>query len=240
MPRRCSVCLHKKRNEIDAALADPNLSLRVLSKRFEISDSALFRHKASCIAKGFQMLRAGHAEVVSQQEAQSAETFRNAVAEQTKQGSLLSAITVEAETAKCFERMNKIFDAVDLFLEDPDNPGSYTLDPRGSEVRIIWEELEDEPIEGQKARWVRKTGTLQQALAVAFSNGHRRHVSTQPIRQADPRELLLKIAAQLTTQIDLLAKLEGRYRPVEKELNQGDTIQMSLIVNILNAQGFKL
>lgn len=174
------------------------------------------------------------------QETVRADTLREAVTEQVKNGSLLSAITVEAETAKCFERINKIFDAVDLFLEDPENPGTYTLDPRGSEVRIIWEELEDEPLEGQKPRWVKKTGSLQQALAVAFSNGHRRHVSTQPIRQADPRELLLKIAAQLTTQIDLLAKLEGRYRPVEKELNQGDTIQMSLIVNILNAQGFKL
>lgn len=45
MARKCSICSHKDRNKIDLALVDPNETLRTISNRFDISKSALKRHK---------------------------------------------------------------------------------------------------------------------------------------------------------------------------------------------------
>jgi hypothetical protein len=47
MPRKCTICNHKKRNQIDIALVNPNETLRTISDRFGISKSSLKRHKGS-------------------------------------------------------------------------------------------------------------------------------------------------------------------------------------------------
>jgi hypothetical protein len=47
MARKCSICSHKDRNKIDLALVDPNETLRTISEHFDISKSALKRHKDS-------------------------------------------------------------------------------------------------------------------------------------------------------------------------------------------------
>ena len=44
MPRKCSICEHPRRSEIDAALLGSE-TLTEIAKRFEISRAALFRHK---------------------------------------------------------------------------------------------------------------------------------------------------------------------------------------------------
>src|SRR5215207_4870545 len=44
MPRRCNVCDHPERNGIDQALVT-GASYRSVAKRFELSESAVYRHK---------------------------------------------------------------------------------------------------------------------------------------------------------------------------------------------------
>lgn len=44
MPKRCSICVHKKRKEIDAAILEGD-DLRSLSLRFSVSAHSLSRHK---------------------------------------------------------------------------------------------------------------------------------------------------------------------------------------------------
>lgn len=240
MPPRCSICDHPSRVEIDSALANPDRPLRSIARQYDLIHTTLNRHKLNCIGKGLLKLREARDEVVAVQKIESATAYRNAVAEQVENGQLLAAVTVEREIAKLFERVNKLYDACDGYLENPQLPGTYVLDARASEIRIVWEEVTEESADSPKPVWVKKTGTLQEALALAFSNGHRRLVRTNPIRYSDPRELILKAAGELRQTVDLLAKLEGRYRPVEKELHQGDTIQLSLVVNVLAANGFKV
>src|SRR5215212_2033971 len=44
MPRRCTVCDHRERHSIDEALVS-GTPYRSVAKRFELSDSAVYRHK---------------------------------------------------------------------------------------------------------------------------------------------------------------------------------------------------
>lgn len=45
MPRRCTVCTHSEREEIDAALVAASDSLRAIAGRFGVSRSSLMRHR---------------------------------------------------------------------------------------------------------------------------------------------------------------------------------------------------
>jgi transposase-like protein len=45
MPRRCTVCDHPQRQSIDEALVT-GAPYRSVAKRFELSDSAVYRHKS--------------------------------------------------------------------------------------------------------------------------------------------------------------------------------------------------
>lgn len=239
MPPRCSICSHANRHEIERGVADPAVSYRNLATRFGVSVGAIQRHTANCINKALDKARTAREVLSDTRNRIETEVFEEAVSEHARNGTLLTAVTVEKELARCFERLNKLYDACDYFLTNPELPGEYLLDARASEIRIVWEELEDEDLteEGAKPKWIQKTGSLQEALALAFSNGHRRLVKTNPIKFSDPRELILKTTAQLSAQIDLLAKLEGRYKPVEKELGEGNTVQLNTVINILNVFG---
>src|SRR5215208_7240929 len=44
MPRRCTVCDHSERHSIDEALVT-GATYRSVAKRFELSESAVYRHK---------------------------------------------------------------------------------------------------------------------------------------------------------------------------------------------------
>lgn len=47
MARKCSICSHKKRNEIDSALTKRSDSIDTISKQYRVTTSALNRHMAS-------------------------------------------------------------------------------------------------------------------------------------------------------------------------------------------------
>lgn len=45
MPQKCTICTHKRRAEIDAAILDPAGSKRSIAARFKVSGSAVERHR---------------------------------------------------------------------------------------------------------------------------------------------------------------------------------------------------
>jgi hypothetical protein len=96
--------------------------------------------------------------------------------------------------------LNRMAAACDAFLEDPERPGEYTLAPRSDDVEVVYlEGREDGPPVRRKA----KLSELLERVEGRFP------VASVEARFADPRELLLKTAAQLTRQCELLAKVNG-------------------------------
>jgi hypothetical protein len=63
MPRRCTVCDHPKRHSIDEALVT-GAPYRSVAKRFELSESAIYRHKTEHLPA--HLLKAREAEEVAQ------------------------------------------------------------------------------------------------------------------------------------------------------------------------------
>ncbi len=236
MPQKCSICTHPKRHEIEAAVVQ-GLSLRQVVEKFKTcSTASVSRHTKRCVAKAIQQVRTAREQVIDEKAKHSVEVIHKRVAEQASV-TMQTVTTIENELARSFTEVNKLADALDDYLEDPDSPGTYTLDPRADQAMIVWEELEAETPEGQKPKWIKRRGSLQEALALAFSNGHRRLVSTDLISIADPRELLLKMLAQRCRQIEIMAKLEGRYT-APAPLSDGNTVQLVWIQQVLIQNGY--
>lgn len=51
MPPKCSICIHAQRSEIDRVLLDDSASLRDIAGRFQLSRSALSRHRKEHLAE---------------------------------------------------------------------------------------------------------------------------------------------------------------------------------------------
>lgn len=110
------------------------------------------------------------------------------------------AIDVMDELRRCFDRINLLFDACDRWLRDPDDPKRYTLEPRANEVKVIYTE------DGPNGKPVQK----KTRLSTLLDRLQGKTVLYSEIKHADPRELVLKTAAQLESQQELLAKLIGQ------------------------------
>lgn len=192
MPRPCSVCTHPERSAIDKALV-AGTALRNIAERYGTSATTLHRHKAehlpATLARAKQRSEEAHASALTEQiQAQEAQEQAHG-----------RDVMVELEC--CFERVNKLLDACDLWLQDPDEPSRYSLEPRADEISVIYVEKVGRTTLRRKAA----LSTLLERLAVAGTV-----IERVEGKHADPRYLLLKTASGLKGQVELLAKLMGQ------------------------------
>lgn len=174
MARRCTICTHAERDAIDAALVN-GTAYRTIADRWSVSKTALIRHKSDHIP----------AQLVKAHEA----TERDRATE------------VLAEIDRALSRVNKLYDACDAWLSDPDDPNRYDLSPRSHEVDIIHEEI------GDNGRPRRRKERLSAILGRLEGAGV--DVTLVETRHADPRDLILKTSRTLEGHLTLLAKLIG-------------------------------
>jgi hypothetical protein len=95
-------------------------------------------------------------------------------------------------------RMQKLYDACDEYLQDPENGEKYYLGPRAHELRVVYEEPS-----GKKT--VRKKATLDHLIKTLKAKGKTPlEVSS---RYADPRKLIIDTASVLSKQLELIGKI---------------------------------
>jgi len=195
MGRTCSICIHQQREAIERALVADEPQ-RGMAQRFGVSRQALGRHVTEhmpavlATAQHAQQERAAaHAVAVGEQ-----------IATQEARGQE-HALDVMTELGRCFTRVNMLFDACHEWLLDPDQPTKYYLGPRADDVKVIYWGRDSS---GQA---VQKKASLAEMLATIEGKGVR--IERWETKYADPRELALKVAAQLKGQTELLAKLMG-------------------------------
>jgi hypothetical protein len=121
---------------------------------------------------------------------------------------IADADRLKAELDRCFERVNLLFDACDRWLRDPEHPERYDIGPRAEELKVTYA---DDSGHRHKA-------TLAELLERVEGETGRGVVMVET-KHADPRDLLLKTAARLQGQLELLARLLG-------ELQEGTTINI--------------
>lgn len=122
MPQPCTICTHPKHKEIDLAVIRGELSHREIARQFDVGEKSIRRHRTEHLAPVLQQ---------AQLERKRADK-----------------IDCNAELFKCFQRVSKLSDACEEWLSDPDDPDAYTLEPRSTELNVIYDEWDGE-------RWVK-------------------------------------------------------------------------------------
>lgn len=188
MPRKCSICFAPARRDIDEALlaGEP---FRKIAERFGISTTALFRHKADHLPA--DLARAHEAQEIAR------------------------ADDLLGQVKAIMARVQKLFNACDEWLRDPDDPGRYDLGPRASEVSVIY-------CEGKAWR----KAPLSELLAETG-----RTFKLVEVKTADPRRLILETARTLQGSLELMADVMGqmelaeRLQALEDKLNESAKVR---------------
>jgi hypothetical protein len=180
MPRPCSVCGHAERDAIDLALVSGEPARRV-GVRWSVSRSAVTRHFGSHVRPGVARVQA---------------VVRNQTVQENQHD-----VDVMAEVQRVMARVQLLFDACDRWLRDPDDSTRYELGPRDHDVQVIYREV------GSNGRPIQKKAPLSRLLTMLKDAGV--DVERSEWRHADPRELVLKTADRLQSNLELLAKLLG-------------------------------
>ncbi len=172
--------LHPKRKRIEKELAE-GLPIRAIAKKYGVSRQALEGYKRNRLPS--QLVKA-----VERRDITNAEQLFEVI-------------------LKAVQRMEKISDACDKFLDDPDNPGEYYMGPRAHDVKVIYlQRVEYQNKKGETSyRWEKRTAQLQDLIARIESDGDK-NVTALRTSDMDPRYLLVKSSETLTKQMDTLVQ----------------------------------
>jgi hypothetical protein len=187
--RKYTVDTHPDRDKIIKAIIRGETSLRNIGKQYGVSIACLAGYLKDKLA------------------AQSAKVLAK---EEDKNGAnLLQRI----ETIMV--RMQKLYDACDDYLQDPENGERYYLGPRAHEMNVVYETRS-----GKKT--MRKKATLSRLLEqLAKKKMDPVEVYT---KYADPRKLIIDTASVLSKQLELIGK-------ITQQLPQADTTVNVLVIN---------
>jgi hypothetical protein len=142
------------------------------------------------------------------------ECIADILAEARRRREIESAINVDEEIKAACATMKRLRDACEEWLADPDRPDKFTLDARAGEVMVIYDELEPG---AEKA--TRKRDSLRNLLARIEQKLSGVTVERAESKYADPRQLIINTMRQMTSQLDVIAKLQGLYKQPETNPN---------------------
>jgi hypothetical protein len=110
-------------------------------------------------------------------------------------------------------RVQKLYDACEEYLRDPENPDRYTLFPRAWEMDIVYRTKVGE-------KWVFRKEELQKLI------NDLRGMQYDPVdvivKSADPRKTIIEASRELRGNLELIAKIEGSIK---------DTVTNNITVN---------
>ena len=200
MGRLCTVCTHPDREAIDKALVGHSTSIRGIGRQYGLKLDALRRHKAhhlaAAIKHGKELADAAQAGVVARVGAR--------VAEQAELEDVRS-LDLFQQLRKLFGIVDKLFDACDRFLLDPNNPERYDLNPRSHELEVTYLEVVGERKDGTQIVVPKKD--LLSELLPRFEEKADTTVLGVRWKVTDPRRLVLEAAHRLEGQQRWLAEL---------------------------------
>ena len=175
--RQWTVEQAEDRDAIISALIDGKKSLRYIARQYDIDPACLSRYLSERLGEKAAMVRAEQGKAEGQ------------------------AILDRLETVRA--RMEKLYDACDEYLQDPEDPSKYDLSPRALEIVVSYRTVDD----ANPNKLVTKKATMQQLIDICFEHGY----ETTLIRtgSVDPRRLIIDTHNALCKELELMAKIEG-------------------------------
>lgn len=180
---------HPKRDDVLRAVLVPKPNYSAISRTFGISIDALRTFRKANIT----------------------EPTRRALDEiaQVQAELPVAALDVVAKLQLLSDRGYKMLESIDAWLEDPNAPGKYNLNPRSHEVEVIYEE--EVPAGDGKTRICRRTEKLS-VLLKKVEGELGVGVLSWEAKTADPRKLLFDAVATLKPLCELIGKATGQLR----------------------------
>lgn len=152
------------------------------------------------------------------------ELAKEVVTDQRK-GAAMYADRLEVLQAYC----QKVIDACDEWLTDPDRPERYTMDPRAEDLKVVYTVTEED--ESGKPRKVRKHADLSYLLDELYRYG-RIEPQTVSYKATDPRKLILDALSLAQSNIESIAKIMGYVQDIQVSVDVQGVI-VPTIVNIM-------
>lgn len=185
MPRKSTICSHPKKKAIDKAIASGE-SIRSIAKRYKTTHATLLRYVHKYFPK----------------------TLARAV--NVKQ--IADADKIQLIIEDKMSRIDKLVEAAETALQDPDNPTAYTLDPRAENIKVVYDHYVKTGSNGQsKFKPMRKRETLQAILERMQKSG--REMIEITVKRRDPVDALINGCREMRGQLELIAKLIGELEP---------------------------
>lgn len=186
MGRPSKIENHPKRQYIIEAIIEGKESYRNIAKRFDISASAVAKYKTTILP-----------EKLSKAIAIKALDRKEAIENQCNE-------TAREQLQKVMALMYKQLKACDEYLSDPQDPTRYEFGPRAWEIDVIYLGPPNEKT-GKRDRITEP----MQDLIERMEEGHNTTILGLNSKQADPRDVIIKTAAVLTKQLEIVAKIDG-------------------------------
>lgn len=174
--RQWTVETHPEREAIIAAMIDGKSSLRAIAGRYDVPKECLSRYLSERLSEKAAAVRAEQDKAEGQAVLDRLEAVRS--------------------------RMQKLYDACDEYLRDPDNPDKYYLGPHADEIDVTYRTVEPD---------TDKMITRKESLQSLIRKLDEQAYTPWEIRfkQADPRRLIIDTANALCRELELVAKIEG-------------------------------
>lgn len=138
-------------------------------------------------------------------------TTSAAVAPEESRRFVAGQIDVIAQLARNLERANKLQDACDRWLTDPENAEQYDIGPRAEEVTVTYQVALEGPngsrILTRKAPLAALLEAVENAPGLTFHGEQFYALQGAESKHADPRELVLKTQAEARQSVALYADL---------------------------------
>lgn len=130
--------------------------------------------------------------------------------------------------------VQKMYDACNDWLQDPEDHSRYNLDPRAYEHEVIYNWVLTNQ-DGDERR-IRKKANLQELLERAMREDE--EIIKVESKTADPRKLILDTAQTLNKQLETLAKIAGVVQEVTNvDVNVSvNTVLASTIVQVIQRE----
>jgi len=228
--RPCTVCTHPQLEAINRDLVSRPKQFSAIGQKWGLNRKAVARHGSEHLTEGLRL--AVLARMEADRQIHSASVKHAELVEETRQLNVLACL------GRAAEKGERMLEAVDGWLRDPHDPTRYNLDPRASEIQVIWQPLGGGP--RQKARlselleriervtedYVRRADLLQalrgveegacNALEALDALGGpalpRRQDVLLEAKVADPRKLLGEVATAFRPVLEILGKASGQIK----------------------------
>lgn len=207
MSNTCSICRKPEIEAINQRILLPfNFSLRNIAEQFGTSPQSLLRHIENCLKLSLSIVREKNL---------------------AKQG-----IEFDRQLEQMAARANKLLEACDRWLADPDNPELYSIEPRDKEIDVVYEDHSDLNERGKPKR---KRGNLNELLLRA-EKGKVSAVSVT-VKGVDNRSLLIQTMSELGRQLRIFGDATGKFqqpRKNDEDVKRDADARVAVAVQIIN------